>query len=82
MRTRIPYAGDPEPTYIQHIALSARKCGYTGEQEPLPLILVPGYDAGAGFYFKNLPEVVRAAPRRPRPARRADGRSPSLAASP
>lgn len=57
-RTRIPYAGDPEPTYVQHIFIGARNCGYDGEAEPLPLVLVPGYDAGAGFYFSVLSEVV------------------------
>lgn len=59
-RTRIPYAGDPEPTFIQHLHISARNCGYDGEHQPIAFVLVPGYDAGAGFYFKNLFDVVRA----------------------
>lgn len=57
-RTVIPYKDDPDPVSIQHILLRARDAGYTGEFEPRPFVVVPGYDAGAGFYFKNIRDIA------------------------
>ena len=55
----IPYPSDDGPVFVQHIFLRARDAGYQGNLSPRPFVLVPGYDAGAGFYFKNLRDVVR-----------------------
>ena len=50
----IPYAADPEPTYVQTICVRAAAAGWRGCGKPLQVVILPGYDAGSLFFFRQL----------------------------
>lgn len=50
----IPYAGDPEQTYMSSICVRASAAGWRGSGTPVNVIILPGYDAGSLFFFRQL----------------------------